>query len=511
MNQFVNKGAEMGEIKERIKESLAKNFIKRYESRLEYSENMRDEVMEILDNVHKSEWIFECDGEEYFAVEIAGYIKIRQKEELTSLYWQDFYELMYKVYWDKKEVEPTKEQAKKITYEEFRDTLGAELQKQAEGFVKIGYLLKIARDTDILHKSGYMNLVEFAKGEFKLTKDVVSRYIAINDRYSQNGYSECLKAEYKGYGMAKLAEMLTLPQEIVESIPVEATKREIQEIKREIREEERITDIEVALETPQKSEIELETLAEKAIYQQLKDNDSDFNGFFEATKTGVTQEAILDVLAPRGVTTILPRVPRIGKIMISIKGLDENIDFVNTRTMEKESITWEEMEEIVNKIFCNTAAVPDPAKAREIIFGEVAPVQPNTGEEKNEKADNYSNSKLQEHEKEEKTVIEETHSKIESKNSKKADKDTAEQGIEKIEKVKGEIVVEIPGQLDIRDYKEALPEGVKSNYEKFMERKDKIEKLATEIKNDVKEDNYAKLKWDAKKLNEIMEGIYNGE
>ena len=168
-----------------------------------------------------------------------------------------------------------------MTYEEFRDTLGTELQKQAEGFVKIGYLLKIARDTDILCKSGYKNLVEFAKGEFNLTKDVVSRYIAINDRYSENGYSECLKAEYKGYGMAKLAEMLTLPQEIVESIPVEATKREIQEIKREIREEERITDIEVALEMPQKSEIELETLAEKAIYQQLKDNDSDFNGFLK--------------------------------------------------------------------------------------------------------------------------------------------------------------------------------------------------------------------------------------
>ena len=213
------------------------------------------------------------------------------------------------------------------------------------------------------------------------------------------------------------------------------------------------------------------------------------------------------MLAPRGVTTILPRVPRIGKIMISIKGLDENIDFVNTRTMEKESITWEEMEEIINKIFQGTAAVPDPVRAREIIFGEVAPVQ----QKKPEKADKDTFSKPQGYEKEEKTVIEETHSKIESKNSKKADKDTAEQGIEKIEKVKGEIVVEIPGQLDIRDYKEALPEGVKSNYEKFMERKDKIEKLATEIKNDVKEDNYAKLKWDAKKLNEIMEGIYNGE
>ncbi len=397
------------------------------------------------------------------------------------------------------------------TYEEFKETLHTELQKNVDSFIKIGYLLKLARDTDILYKSGYKSVTEFAAAEYGLTKDVVSRYIAINDKYSEGGYSEHLRTEYKDFGVAKLAEMLTLPAEIVESIPVETTKREIQEIKREIQEEERITDIEVALEQPQKTEIPLETLAEKAIYQQLKDNESDFNGLYEATRIELTPEAILDVMAPTGVTTILPRVPKLGKVMISVRGLDENIDFINTRTMEKESIDWTRMVEIVNKIFYDTAAVPDPAKAREIIFGEVAPVQPNTREEKNENADNYSNSKTQEDEKEEKRVIEETHTKKEKEKSKKCDKHSNSKPQEKVEKVEGEIVDEIPGQAVIGDYKEAMPDGVKSNYEKYMEKKEKIAEMAKEIMSDVEEDNYAKLKWDAKKLAKTMEEIYHGE
>lgn len=397
------------------------------------------------------------------------------------------------------------------TYEEFKETLHTELQKNVDSFIKIGYLLKLARDTDILYKSGHKSVTEFAAAEYGLTKDVVSRYIAINDKYSEGGYSEHLRTEYKDFGVAKLAEMLTLPAEIVESIPAETTKREIQEIKREIQEEEKITDIEVALEQPQKTEIPLETLAEKAIYQQLKDNESDFNGLYEATRIELNPEAILDVMAPTGVTTILPRVPKLGKVMISVRGLDENIDFINTRTMEKESIDWTRMVEIVNKIFYDTAAVPDPAKAREIIFGEVAPVQPNTREEKNENADNYSNSKPQEDEKEEKKVIEETHTKKEKEKPQKCDKHSNSKPQEKVEKVEGEIVDEIPGQAVIGDYKEAMPDGVKSNYEKYMEKKEEIAEMAKEIMRDVEEDNYAKLKWDAKKLAKTMEEIYHGE
>ena len=48
------------------------------------------------------------------------------------------------------------------SYQEYKHELDTELTKTAEGFVRIGYLLKVARDTDILKESSYANVVDFA-------------------------------------------------------------------------------------------------------------------------------------------------------------------------------------------------------------------------------------------------------------------------------------------------------------------------------------------------------------
>lgn len=48
-------------------------------------------------------------------------------------------------------------------YEQFKQALDTELANQAAGFVRTGYLLKKARDTDILASSGYSTVAEFAK------------------------------------------------------------------------------------------------------------------------------------------------------------------------------------------------------------------------------------------------------------------------------------------------------------------------------------------------------------
>ena len=58
----------------------------------------------------------------------------------------------------------------KKTYREYKAELDGELQRTAEGFVRIGYLLKVARDTNILKESGYVNVVEFAKAEYGIDK-----------------------------------------------------------------------------------------------------------------------------------------------------------------------------------------------------------------------------------------------------------------------------------------------------------------------------------------------------
>ena len=97
------------------------------------------------------------------------------------------------------------------TFSEWQQELDTELVKSAESFVKIGYLLKVARDTDILANTGYANVVEFAKARYGLDKTQVSRFIHINDRFSEDGNSAELQDRYKGMGYAKLTIMLQLP------------------------------------------------------------------------------------------------------------------------------------------------------------------------------------------------------------------------------------------------------------------------------------------------------------
>ena len=188
-------------------------------------------------------------------------------------------------------------QAKK-SYKDFKTELDNELKKSVESFVRIGYLLKVARDTDILHESGYPNMQEFAKAEYNLSKDQVSRFIAINDKYSVDGYSDCLQEKYEGYGVAKLAEMLTLPEAVEDIIEPEMTRAEIQEIKREVREEQKKTDIEVMLEPKENEEM---NRLQKFIYQYFKENKQDYIALWKIDLPAPAIEDLLDILAPSGI------------------------------------------------------------------------------------------------------------------------------------------------------------------------------------------------------------------
>lgn len=282
----------------------------------------------------------------------------------------------------------------KGTYSEFKEQLDTELKKSVESFVRIGYLLKIARDTEILHKSGYPSVVEFAKAEYNLTKDQVSRFMAINDKYSVDGYSDKLQEKYEGYGVAKLAEMLTLPEAVADMIEPEMTRAEIQEIKREVKEEQEISDIEVMLEEKDKR-LEDMNLIQKFMYQYFYENRFDFIGMAaviqgELESLSKDIEETLTVLAPSGITTKKVRIAGIGKLFLSIKGKDNNLELVNVRTNEKEDISWvgflDEMSEIYGKGASKEAWEGYYHESFEEKKVEVAPVQQEDTQENNDMA-----------------------------------------------------------------------------------------------------------------------------
>ncbi len=229
------------------------------------------------------------------------------------------------------------------SYVDFKKELDQELNKAADGFVKIGYLLRQAEDTDVLASSGYRNVAEFASIEYGLSKDVVSRYININKRYSEGGYSPVLAARYHGFGMAKLAEMLTLPQTIVDTIPEELSKTEIREIKKEFDAEQGVTDIEIAIEAAGQPEEQREdTLLTQVVRAWLHDIPDDFRRLSCVIYPDYDIDKMMDIIAPDETRVIIVRVPGVGRLMMTCS-ISANIKIVNMRTGENGQISWEDL------------------------------------------------------------------------------------------------------------------------------------------------------------------------
>lgn len=262
-------------------------------------------------------------------------------------------------------------------YEQFKQALDTELANQAAGFVRTGYLLKKARDTDILASSGYSTVAEFAKAEYGLSKDIVSRYIAINDRYSEGGYSDRLQDKYEGYGVAKLQDMLTLPIEVVDLISPEMTRKEIAEVKAEVREEEAISPVEVAIEGEDVQQADMD-LSQKAIFQYAKDNPEIFKKLLKWKETGDSEE-LESILAPSGIAVLASRPQGIGKVFTSFKGEGQPVDILAVRSNEKQTLSMDEYVEKVREVFAPIADMPVAYEKP-----EVAPVQPENVTEKPE-------------------------------------------------------------------------------------------------------------------------------
>lgn len=263
-------------------------------------------------------------------------------------------------------------------YEQFKQALDTELANQAAGFVRTGYLLKKARDTDILAASGYSTVAEFAKAEYGLSKDIVSRYIAINDRYSEGGYSDRLQDKYEGYGVAKLQDMLTLPIEVVDLISPEMTRKEIAEVKAEVKEEEAISPVEVAIEGEDVQQADMD-LSQKAIFQYAKDNPEIFKKLLKWKEDGDSEE-LESILAPSGIAVLASRPQGIGKVFTSFKGEGQPVDILAVRSNEKQTLSMDDYAAKVRGVFAPVADMPD---AYEKTFG-VAPVQPESVPEKPE-------------------------------------------------------------------------------------------------------------------------------
>lgn len=279
------------------------------------------------------------------------------------------------------------------SYQEYKQELDTELKKTAEGFVRIGYLLKVARDTSILAESGYDNVVDFARAEYGIDKTQVSRFIHINDKFSQGGYAPELKEEYQGFGYAKLSIMLSLPDSVNEELTPDFSKSEVQQVKDEIDEEKKTTDIEVMLEEKDSVQQSFNTNLEKAVYQLGKDAPEVYKRLWEsAVKNGESGKRFIENLIPDEKAMYIVRIPGAGRCMLSMKAEEDTVKLINIRdSSANETYTKQELEDALKKMLPDTDTWRN---AWESLYGEklpaeknaaVAPVQPKAAPRKESK------------------------------------------------------------------------------------------------------------------------------
>ena len=366
-------------------------------------------------------------------------------------------------------------------YTEYKQELRTELEKTSEGFVRIGYLLKVARDTEILVGSGYKDYLDFANGEFGLDKSMVSRFIRINDRFSEEGNSDRLLEQYKGFGYAKLAIMLRIPEVITEELSPEYTKAEIQEIKDHIDEERNKTEVQHFEEN---MDVIMNPPTDSLLVRVLKaigeENTELYIKIWDFFTENTEWDGLKDIFKPLDQMTYVVRVPGEGKIILIVK--EDGAALTIARTETKTNHSWDEIKaawaesmecgDEQGNTFINAKSAYEHTYGKPIEeIPEVAPVQPKRVEapkvEKPKKEEKPEKNKYQ-------VEVEEYHKKQEEQKAKEEAAGVAPEAETVEEPVVVEEAVAIPieeepeepkSKLDpatIRGYKAGLSSDIRA-------------------------------------------------
>ena len=107
---------------------------------------------------------------------------------------------------------------RQFSLDDAKTFIKANITTAARSFIAIGFYLKCVRDRGLFLEDGYQSVWEFAKAEYGISMSTASRYMTMNDRFSQDGNSPNVKEEYKAFGKSQLQEMLALTDEQLEQV-----------------------------------------------------------------------------------------------------------------------------------------------------------------------------------------------------------------------------------------------------------------------------------------------------
>lgn len=119
-----------------------------------------------------------------------------------------------------------------MTYEEAKDILQEKLINMKMNFIAAGYYMKYIRDHELFREGGYGSIWEFAEDNYGIRKSTASRWMTMNDKFSQGGNSPILAEEYRDFEKSQLQEMLYLDDKQMETVTPDMTVKEIREVRK---------------------------------------------------------------------------------------------------------------------------------------------------------------------------------------------------------------------------------------------------------------------------------------
>lgn len=214
-----------------------------------------------------------------------------------------------------------------------------------KSFVKIGWQLTRINASKAYTLDGYNSITEFAKAEYDMNPDGVSRFMNVYERYSVPGDTPELQEQYKDFKFAQLSEMLQLTEEDQLMITPDTKRADIREIKKFNKENEHNPEQLLNWKNGQENKIF------DAIYEFFKSSRELLNTLFgsDAYRAG-SLEQMVEIVNPSG-----SRSYRKGTVFLMMYGSEKGI-MIKQIPQGTENMPWSEFFNIVQDLFGEKAA-----------------------------------------------------------------------------------------------------------------------------------------------------------
>lgn len=116
-------------------------------------------------------------------------------------------------------------------YREAKEIIREKLKSMSRTFIAAGFYLRLIRDTEGYKEDGYKDIWEFAEDQYGIKRSTTSRWMAMNEKFSDGGNSPFLAKEFIEFGKSQLQEMLYLDDKQIEEATPQMTVKEIRELR----------------------------------------------------------------------------------------------------------------------------------------------------------------------------------------------------------------------------------------------------------------------------------------